>query len=56
MLVSEILVSIEGREAGEVDGLSKKEKEREKKLIDLDNSMLIVGGRGGWRWKRVQEG
>ena len=29
-----------------MDGLIKKEK-REKKLMDIDNSVVIVGGRGG---------
>ena len=42
-------------QVGRVEGLSQKEKKR-KKIINMDNSMVIVAGReGGGRW-RVEEG
>ena len=35
-------------------GYLKKKKERE--LTGTDNCGVIAGGRGGWRWKRVNGG
>lgn len=32
-----------------MDGLNKKEKRRESELVDMDNSMVIAGGRGSER-------